>query len=90
MKKVWNVWESEQGTETKLKPNSSAEAYYKKDKTWSFLGQVTEEIETPKKEVEREVDVVTQSFNEDCTIRTVSAVIPVNAYDFKLHYKIKE
>jgi hypothetical protein len=87
MKKVWNVYMYQDGVKIEAEPNSEGDISMQgQDRGYTFLYQVTEEGELPKKEVEKVVELKVFSG----TPRTVSVLLPDNAYEPKLHYKIKE
>lgn len=91
MKKVWNVYECEDGVKMEAEPNSQGDINMQEHiGDYTFLGQVTEEIEEPKKEVEKVADVYVDGEFCDEDFKKVYTLIPCNTYDHKLHYKIKE
>ncbi len=86
MKKVWNVYKRSDGFRIASEPYSRDDNYCRMSDVYTFLGQVTEEIEEPKKEVERVIRAFKSKFDTYSTIET----IPDDAYDITVHYKIKE
>jgi hypothetical protein len=95
MKKVWNVYQRKDGFRVAVLPDSIDDRFDKNHSDdYTFLGQVTEEIEEPKKEVEKVVEKVGKAAVEYYyhveKEKKVFAVIPNDAYDFTVHYKIKE
>jgi hypothetical protein len=103
MKKVWNVYQREDGMRVAISPSSQRDTELTDEPGYTFLGQVTEEIEElkkePKKEVEKVVEVrkiadisdVKDIKNLDYWQVVVPCqAIPEDVYDITVHYKIKE
>jgi hypothetical protein len=93
MKKVWNVYKRKDGFRVAVEPGSPDDSFDKNlSDEYTFLGQVTEEIEEPKKEVEKVAELYVDS-DSDYDSRDyikIFSIVPVGSHDHKLHYKIKE
>jgi len=96
MKKVWNVYQREDGMRVAISPSSQRDTELTDEPGYTFLGQVTEEIEELKKEPKKEVEKVrmllpiTIPTGFENRFQLIIGDFPKNAYDFELHYKIKE
>lgn len=55
---------------------------------WAFLGTQEIELEQPKKEVKKTVDM--EKYGLRAFMPTGSYAVPPDAYDFELHFKVRE
>jgi hypothetical protein len=88
MKLIENKYQHADGETRTCEPNSGVDRSFRNNTCWHFIGQVTTEIDVPKKEVEKVVKA--EMANYGSYQRINNDRLPHDAYDVRIYFKVKE